>query len=487
MSKKPHGKPAWLGQLAQSKWLLVLLALAFCARLYKVTNPVADWHAFRQADTASVTREYVKHGVDWLRPRYQDLSNIQSGKDNLEGYRMVEFPIVNALLAYVLRAFPFLSLVVVSRVASALVSLTTLVAIWVIARELAEPKVAWAAALVYAFLPYSLFYSRAILPEPYMLAASTWSIALFMIWIRTKAWRYYGGSLICLVLALLLKPFVLFLAPVFAMLAIIKWRFQIWKRWELVAFAGIAVLPMWWWRTWIEQFPSGIPANDWLFNGNGIRWRPAWFRWLGYERFTKLITSYFGPAVTALGLFQKSRPTLVYLSWWFSMALYMSVIATGNVQHDYYQVLLIPIISLTLGRGFVFIMEWLEKRWLLGQTQSLGIVAALAGLMWLLTWQEVKGYYNVNHWEYIKAGQAADRVLPADAKVIAPAFGDTQFLFQTNRIGWPIGFELDQKIEKGAQYYVATSDDDEARMVRQKYQTVEKGDGYEIMNLTQPK
>jgi hypothetical protein len=42
----------------------------------------------------------------------------------------------------------------------------------------------------------------------------------------------------------------------------------------------------------------------------------------------------------------------------------------------------------------------------------------------------------------------------ADAKVIAPYMGDTAFLFQTNRTGWPIGFEIDKKIAEGAQYYV---------------------------------
>src|SRR5688572_9428886 len=79
--------------------LLSIVVLALIVRLYKVTSEPLDWHAFRQADTASVTREYVKHGIDLLRPHYHDLSNIQSGEDNLEGYRMVEFPLVNAVTA----------------------------------------------------------------------------------------------------------------------------------------------------------------------------------------------------------------------------------------------------------------------------------------------------------------------------------------------------------------------------------------------------
>src|SRR3989304_3474290 len=94
-----------LGWLQSKTALLVMLVFAaLVVRLYRITNPAADWHAFRQADTASVTREYIKHGVDWQRPTYHDLSNIQSGQDNPLGYRMVEFPLVNGSLALLLRA-----------------------------------------------------------------------------------------------------------------------------------------------------------------------------------------------------------------------------------------------------------------------------------------------------------------------------------------------------------------------------------------------
>lgn len=105
-------------------WRLVfLIVMALVVRLYRVTNPIADWHAFRQVDTASVTREYVKHGIDILRPRYQDLSNIQSGFDNPHGYRMVEFPIVNAVIAFFLKVFPFFDLGIISRLFSIAASL----------------------------------------------------------------------------------------------------------------------------------------------------------------------------------------------------------------------------------------------------------------------------------------------------------------------------------------------------------------------------
>ena len=88
----------------------IILILAFFVRLYKINNPVADWHSFRQADTASVSRIYVEEGINLLFPKYHDLSSTQSRIFNPEGYRFVEFPVFNALHAILASNFQFLTL-----------------------------------------------------------------------------------------------------------------------------------------------------------------------------------------------------------------------------------------------------------------------------------------------------------------------------------------------------------------------------------------
>jgi hypothetical protein len=69
--------------------LLTIICVAFAFRLYKINTPLADLHSWRQADTAAVGRNFVKQGFDFLHPRYDDLSNVQSGKENPQGYRFV--------------------------------------------------------------------------------------------------------------------------------------------------------------------------------------------------------------------------------------------------------------------------------------------------------------------------------------------------------------------------------------------------------------
>lgn len=80
--------------------------------------------------------------------------------------------------------------------------------------------------------------------------------------------------------------------------------------------------------------------------------------------------------------------------------------------------------------------------------------------------------------------------MPKNAKVIAPYSGDTTFLYQTNRQGWPIGFDIDKKMSMGAQYYVTVSPlatDGEANRLASQYTVMAHTDHYTIIDLTKPK
>lgn len=472
------------------KILILIVLTAFLLRLYKLTTPLADWHSFRQADTASVTREYVKHGIDWLHPRYHDLSNIQSGmqnggQDNLQGYRMVEFPLINGLLAMFLRNFPMFDLVIVSRLASILASLVSLVCLVILVRSSLGKRVALLAGALFATLPYSVYYSRVILPEPFFIAFTLASLVLFLSSIQKKSFGYGALSAALLACALLVKPMAIFFAPVY--LAI--W----WQERKRITLADVrlgvifilSAIPLLLWRRWIQQFPLGIPASTWLYNGGGpeyalsplyhIRFRPAWFRWLFYERLTKLFLGYIGVGYFAAGLLF-ARKNLLVLAFASGALSYVSIFAAGNVQHDYYQVLLVPFICIATAIG---IEKCLRLRF--G-----GLIVGISLLvMYSLAWRQVQGYYNINNWDTVVAGQAVDRLVPAEATVIAPYQGDTAFLFQTNRTGWPIGFDIDKKISEGASIYVSVNYDDEARALEKKYKTIEKTPKYIILNLTE--
>jgi hypothetical protein len=462
-----------------------------------LTNPVADWHSWRQADTASVTRELLKGEGSWLVPEFHDLSNIPSGLENPEGYRMVEFPLYNLISAGITKALPgsdtLTNLLVASRLVSVLFSLITLIILYALVVHLSENKVAaLLTASFYAFLPYSIFYSRVILPEPTLVMLTTVSIYAFVRWLnifdlKSRTWPWYLLSLVTFTLALLVKPTALFVTPIFVVLAVAIFKWRVFKQPLLWLFL-VSLLPLAAWRWWILHYPSGIPASAWLLNGNGIRLRPAWWRWLFADRLARLMLGYWSVVFVALGSIIKSSKKYLYfdlltLSWAAGMVLYLIIFATGNVQHDYYQIILVPMLCLLAGRGAAWILQSTKVFY---PVLNYAVVALICGLTLLFGWYEAGGYFNINNPAIAEAGQAVDELTPVNAIVIAPYQGDTAFLYQTNRRGWPIGFEIQDKIKKGATHYITTSYDDEARTLEATYQTVKKTDQYLLLDLSRP-
>ena len=110
--------------------------------------------------------------------------------------------------------------------------------------------------------------------------------------------------------------------------------------------------------------------------------------------------------------------------------------------------------------------------------------------MLAFSWYTIRTYYWINRPEIVAAGREADRLLPKDAKVIAPYGGDTTFLYQINRQGWPIGFDIDKKQAMGATHYVTVSPSDndfETKDLASRYTVIVRNSTFAIIDLTKPK
>jgi len=458
--------------------LVLIFILAFGLRLYRLNSPLADWHSWRQVDTAAVSRRYCQDGIKLLQPRFDDLSNIPSGQDNPQGWRMVEFPIYNALHCQLSRLLPSFSFEASGRLLSIGFSLFSLILLYLLVKKLSGFKLAIISTFFWAVLPFNLYYSRVILPEPLLISLTLAGLYFGIGYLEDKHWLKGGLSVVSLVLALLIKPYVVFFGLPLVYLA---WRN---KKFQLLLPYLLALIPFYLWRQWIQQFSEGIPAYMWLLNQNNIRLRPAWWRWLFADRLGRLILGYWGLIPFGLGMVTHSnKKTGWFYHWWLVGAFaYLAVFAMGNVTHDYYQAILIPLICIILAKGVLALAD-LSKREYFSCALSYLLLGLSATLMLAFSWFYVRDFFNINHPEIVAAGQVADQLLPAEAKVIAPYGGDTAFLYQTKRQGWPIGFEIQDKIDKGATHYVSVTLDDEANWLSQQCQVLAKTDQLIIIDL----
>jgi len=244
-------------------------------------------------------------------------------------------------------------------------------------------------------------------------------------------------------------------------------------------------VPLLWWRNWIAQFPEGIPVYEWLLNKDNIRFKGAWFHWLFAKRIGELLLGFWGLIPFGIGLLSQGEKKEGWLShiFGFGSLLYIAVFAAGNVQHDYYQILLLPAVSIYTAKGLMWMFS--EKRFSI--LSRVGVISVCLLFMLAFSWFTMRTYYWINRPEIIEAGVAADRLLPKEAKVIAPYNGDTTFLYQTGRQGWPLGFDIDEKIAMGATHYVTVSPTDadfETMELAKKYTVLVRNDRYAIIDLT---
>lgn len=479
--------------------ITTILILGFIVRLYKIDNPIADWHSFRQADTASVTNNYLKNGINILHPTYHDLSNVQSGMYNIHGYRMVELPIYNILCVGVYKTVSFfkhdIPPEITYRLTSILLSLGSAIVIYLIAYSLTSNYFASLFVMsAFLFIPFNIYYSRAILPETLGVLAMLLTILFFK--------KNIYLSAIFFALALLIKPFIgILLLPILTLFVFNKFTFKSIPKYLI--FGLISLFPFILWRIWISQFPEGIPVSAWLLNnsttkivndwyhGIYIAWlnkivafRPYWFQWLFYERINKLILGSFGLIFVYLGLAYKKNLTQKFnIASIIGVLLYFIIVAGGNIQHDYYQIIIIPTIAFLFGFGLYYSMTFLFSNKITAIiTSSIVLIFSI-----YFSWNQVKEYYKINNPSIITIGKEIDKLLPKNAIVIAPYQGDTAFLYQIRRDGYPTEiYEINDVIKlhpNQPHYLVSLNNDKYTNHIASSYKILIKNDQFTILDL----
>lgn len=477
-------------KIIKSKWFQVLILVgiiigAFIVRLYKINEPLADWHSWRQVDTASVTRNFVNDGIDLLNPRYHDVSSIQTGIPNPRGLRLVELPVYNVFHALFASNFPELSLEFWGRMTSILFSLVSIIFIYLLGERYIGRYAGLLGAFFFAFIPFNIFYSRVILPEPTAVALSLGALWFFSQFIeKDKQWYLYLSA-VWFCLALLVKPFAIFYAVPMIWLVRNKWGdvFAVLKNSKLLIkfliFANIILVPLLLWRYLLSLHPEGVPFFTWAFNGDHIRFRPSFWRWIFAERLGKMILGIWGLVPFIFSIIQKGKSDFTR-HFLLGAFLYVSTIATANVRHDYYQTFIMPMVAFGLAAGGYYL--WKQEIFNKLITRTLFIFSVL--MMFMVGYFQIKDLYNINHPEIIRVGSIVDQIVPKDALVVAPYNGDTAFLYQTKRWGWPaIDSDIDDIIARGADYYVSINYDDDTNKFMKRFEVVEKTPEYVILDL----
>lgn len=468
-------------------WLGWIILGALIVRLYKIDAPIADWHSWRQADTAAVTRNFVKDGFNPFLPKFDDMSGIaESPVVNLSRLRFVEFPLYNLVVYPIYLTFGVNEMY--HRLVSVFFSLGSLVFVYLIAKRYADQLTAFIAAIIFAFLPYNVFFSRTTLPEPTFVFLGLGMVYFVAQWIEEDNKNLLWLAFTFTALAFLVKPWaIFFFLPLIYL--VFKKEGKIWPiNLKYPLFLCLSLIPFIFWRLWILQQPEGIPASSWLLNSDGIRFRPAFWWWIISERIGREILGASGVVLFYLGVLIKlprSKSLFLHLLL-LSALLFMVVFATGNVRHDYYQISFTPIASILTALGFTYLIT--RRDLFVPRLWTIPFALLFFVLTFYFGWVQVKGFYQINNPAILEAGKRADQLLPKDAVVIAPYNGDTAFLYQTNRAGFPFSpLPVTEMVTTyGVTGYVSVAKDSQTKWVMRHFKVLEEKPNYVIIDLTTP-
>lgn len=471
---------------SQYFYLSLIIFFAFLVRFYRIDAPIADWHSWRQVDTAAVTRNFIKEGFNPFFPKYDDMSAVsEKPVINPSRFRFVEFPVYN------IAVYPLYLLFGVDekyhRLVSVIFSLGSIAFIFFIVKRYIDSLTALLSAFTFSFLPFNVFFSRTTLPEPTFVFFALGMVYFMDRWIESSKpiWGVWG--FIFTAIAFLTKPWaIFFFLPLLYSVWIKNNSKTFWLKFILLTM--VALLPFIFWRLWILQQPEGIPASNWLLNGDGIRFKFAFWWWIISERLGREILGVTGLTLFFIGILKRPASNNLFLHFWaISSFLFILVFATGNVRHNYYQILFVPIASIFVSIGMVQLLK--GSNLFIPRIFTIILAFAFFFLSLGFGYKAVRDFYNINNPAIVEAGRTADRILPKEAIVLAPYGGDTAFLYQINRPGFAAGVlpMTELVTDYGVNFYVSTSRDDKTNWVIRHFALLEDNPKFIIADLTKLK
>ncbi len=490
-NQKHQTKNRNIPKLIAAMSLALILLLALLVRLWRFDTPLADFHSWRQADTVAVARNMQRSGINMLEPRYDDLSNIQSGQENPQGYRMVEFPLYNVAIALLDSALP-IPIEQTARLISILSSLVVIAVLFDLARREYDIPTAIIAALIYAIFPFFVFFSRVALPETPALACVMLSIYCLYRYCHSKS-RLSEAMLLlisaaCFAAALLIKPTAIFYAITLGFLFIRKYTWDVAKKIQPYLYFIVSFAPLLWWRNYILIHPEGIPASEWLITGintgSGLQpifFRPAFFRWIFFERINNIILGAFMFPFFVLGIIKK-HVTYLGPAMMLSAMAYVFTFQGGNVQHEYYQVLILPPLALFCAMGITALFSTLKQA-ISPVIATFAVVGSMAFAL-LISLQHVKAYYDYPD-SLVQIAKIIGTFTQPSDKIVTDTLGDTTLLFLSDRRGAPAVFDDLVKLKEKGYSYFMTQKPEVIEQIKQEstFEVVFESDKFALFRL----
>jgi hypothetical protein len=237
---------------------------------------------------------------------------------------------------------------------------------------------------------------------------------------------------------------------------------------------------------YIKNFPEGIPYSDWLFTSvntaqglKSILFRPSFFRWIFFERINNLILGGYLTLFFVLGTIAKQKKYLL-ISFVFSALAYIFVFQGGNLQHEYYQTLILPVLATMVGLGVGFIFG--HKKEFINPIFISILVFFIFGFSFYFSYFKVVDYYSYSQ-ELVQEANIINSLTDPKDLIVTDRTGDTTLLYLSDRRGAPSIFKDPIDLKKLGYKYLITSSEGEINIMKPDFKIVFENEKFTLFKL----
>ncbi len=440
-----------------AKALLAVFLIALAFRLWGVTNPLLDFHSWRQTLTATIAMNFYSGDMNLLHP----------STNWVREYYEFEFQIYPYLVALLYKVFGFHDLL--GRLVSIAFSMGTVGMLYLLGKRYYDPTTGLIAAGTFAILPMSVFYTRTFMPESAMLFFSVTMLYFFTRWLDNGTWRDFFLASLFTTLTFLIKLPTLYLGAPLLFLAWLKFRKQIFAQYKLYLFVLLILAPPLLWYSHMAELHAQTHQGESIWLGNdklanqGILLDYKFYKLIFWTRLVEKMFAFTAFPFLILGMVSKVERKEQYLFhiWFISVCAYFLIVAVGNRVHEYYQLPIIPVGAIFIGK---FLAEFFKAHPNLGDWKrdiKVGLVLLMIIFIPIHSIYKLNKRLNFNR-DYIVIGEQIKRHTMKNDRILLQEIGADRphTFYYSNRKGWTLAYnqklspkEIDQYILEGADYY----------------------------------
>ncbi|MFC1560239.1 ArnT family glycosyltransferase [Candidatus Margulisiibacteriota bacterium] len=284
------------------------------------------------------------------------------------GYCILEFPIYQAMTAVLWHAFSPSAMY--GRLLSIFFTILSSIFLYLLAKKLFDYRIAAFSILFFLFSPLILSYSRTVMLEPMVIVLFLSSLYLYLTWLdNNKSFFWILATITSTIFVLVKPPYMLILMPV-----IFAYKFNkediLTKRCLPLYFSffvqGIFLL-LWQYHTHVttslypHNFSFAAASFSWYFGKAGQWLNPNTYFFI-LRRIFERITGIMGAIFLILPLWGWKQLPATIKTWLIASIVYIVIFINLNFVHDYYQLIIIPMIAIFMAIGFEKILNLVHSK-----------------------------------------------------------------------------------------------------------------------------